>query len=233
MAKSKIIKDIANSKVDIVTTLKRTKLLVSDLNDAETLKWLNYEISGYPKDVPLPSYRKTRGILKGTYYVKNLQFIDVAIPLGNMPVEQEEKILSVEVRDGICPLKNAIEKNKKYKLSPSSTVDVQIFPFIAKYNNQQSMLITSARVEFSEIFIDGIFSNVENKILGILLALEKEFGCLDDLDIDVTTKSDEEIKKIKEQIRILVYNDNSIKIGDSNKITDTTIASDINNQAQN
>ena len=35
MAKSKIIKDIANGDVDSITALKRAKVLVSDLNNPE------------------------------------------------------------------------------------------------------------------------------------------------------------------------------------------------------
>ncbi len=61
MAKSKIIKDLANGLVDTITALKRAKVLVSDLNNAEISKWLDCEISGYPADVAVPSYRKVHG----------------------------------------------------------------------------------------------------------------------------------------------------------------------------
>ena len=68
MAKSKIIKDLANSSVDTITALKRTKVLVSAFNNAEISKWLDYEISGYPTDATLPSYRKVHGSLRGSYF---------------------------------------------------------------------------------------------------------------------------------------------------------------------
>lgn len=35
MAKSKIIRDLANGEVDTITALKRAKVLVSDLNNDE------------------------------------------------------------------------------------------------------------------------------------------------------------------------------------------------------
>lgn len=62
----------------------------------------------------------------------------------------------------------------------------------------------------------------------MLMILEKEFGCLDDLDIDTTVKSEEELKTINEQIFVLVYSDNSVSIGSGNKIKDATIASTVN-----
>ncbi len=61
----------------------------------------------------------------------------------------------------------------------------------------------------------------------MLMILEKEFGSLDELDIDTTSKSDEEIEDINNRILVLVYNDNSVSIGDGNKMKDTTIASEI------
>ena len=64
MAKSKIIKDLANSSVDTITALKRTKVLVSALNNAEISKWLNYEISGYPEGAVIPFYRKVQSNLR-------------------------------------------------------------------------------------------------------------------------------------------------------------------------
>ena len=87
------------------------------------------------------------------------------------------------------------------------------------------MIITSARVVVSEHIISNIFSTIENKLLDLLLILEKEFGSLDELDIDITTKSEEEIKDINNRILVLIYNDNSVSMGDGNKIKESTIAS--------
>ena len=68
MAKSKIIRDLANGEVDTITALKRAKVLVSDLNNDEISEWLDYEISGYPKEAIIPSYRKVHGSLMGSYF---------------------------------------------------------------------------------------------------------------------------------------------------------------------
>lgn len=64
----------------------------------------------------------------------------------------------------------------------------------------------------------------ENRLLDALLLLEKEFGILDDLDIDTTVKSPEEIQTIARQIYVIVYNDQSVHIGDGNRIKDTDIS---------
>lgn len=54
--------------------------------------------------------------------------------------------------------------------------------------------------------------------------LEKQFGVLDELDIDVGAKTEAEQNEILEHISTLIYNDNRITIGDNCKIKDTTIS---------
>lgn len=55
-----------------------------------------------------------------------------------------------------------------------------------------------------------------------ILTLEKEFGNLDELDIDISTKDTAELKEIVNYIQINLY-DNSITIGDNNKIKHSDI----------
>lgn len=231
MAKSKIIKDLANGEVDIITALKRTKVLVSTLNNTEISKWLDYEISGYPEDAVVPIYRKTHGGLIGSYFkgsmASHMIWTNVSLPLGKMPDETKEILLSVVFQEGVESLKKLAERSRADGTEISKPIPADFFPAIATYNNDPYMMITSARVVVGEHIISNIFSTIENKLLDILMILEKEFGCLDELDIDTTAKSEEEIKAINNRILIVVFNDNSVTIGDGNKIKDTTIASDI------
>ena len=232
MAKSKIIKDLANSEVNTITALKRAKVLVSTLNNTEISRWLDYEISGYPEDATIPSYRKVQGNLIGSYFkgsmASHMTWTNVSLPLGKMPDEAREALLSVVFQEGVESLRTLAEKSQATGTEISKTIPADFYPAIAKYNNDPFMIITSARVIFGEHIISNIFSVVENKLLDILMILEKEFGCLDELDIDTTTKSEEEIEAINDRILVVVFNDNSVTIGDGNKIKDTTIASNIN-----
>lgn len=231
MAKSKIIKDLANSSVDTITALKRTKVLVSALNNAEISKWLDYEISGYPEGATIPSYRKVQGSLMGSYFkgsmARHMTWTNVSLPLGKMPDETKEILLSVAFQEGVESLKTLAEKSQAAGTEISKTIPADCFPTIAHFNNDPYMIITSARVVVGEHIISNIFSVIENKLLDMLMILEKEFGCLDELDIDTTVKSEEELKAINDRILVLVYNDNSVSIGDGNKIKGTTIASEI------
>lgn len=229
MAKSKIIRDLANGEVDTITALKRAKVLASDLNNDKISEWLDYEISGYPTEAIIPSYRRVQGNLMGSYFKGSMAYRmtwkNVSIPLGKMPGDKQELLLSVEFHEGVEALRELAQASRDSGSQIGKTIPADFFPAIATYNNDPYMMITSARVVVSEHIISNIFSTIENKLLDLLMILEKEFGSLDELDIDTTTKSKEEIKDINNRILVLVYNDNSVSVGDGNKIKESTIAS--------
>ena len=76
----------------------------------------------------------------------------------------------------------------------------------------------------------NIIPVVENLLLETFLLLEKEFGALDDLDIDWDSKTEDEQKVIVEKI-IIIFQDNSVSVGNGNKIKNSTVASSISNKA--
>ena len=81
--------------------------------------------------------------------------------------------------------------------------------------------LMSACIEVSDIAVTEIISTVENKIMDILVALEDEFGVLDNLEIDLSSTADKEIKKTQQIIYNIIY-DNHIEIGNNNKIKDSS-----------
>ena len=107
------------------------------------------------------------------------------------------------------------------------TIPAECFHMIAKYNSDPFMNIISARVIVGVQCIADILATIENRLLDALLLLEKEFGNLDDLDIDVSQKTTDELQEIIRNLYVIIYNNQSVNIGDNNKIKDSQIASTI------
>ena len=229
MAKSKIIKELANGTIDTQTALKRTKVLLQDLDNDEILKWVNYEIGGYPSGEDVPEYRQLSGQLYGSYFkgsiATHMKYNNVSLPLGNMPEDVQQVLLTCYITQGVEALKGLIEEHKQGDKHLCKNIPADNYPYIAHCNNDLGMIITSARVEFSIPDLLNIFPKVENKLLDILSYLEKQFGNLDDLDIDIESKNKGELQEIVDHIHVLIYNDHRVTIGDGNEITDSTIAS--------
>lgn len=231
MAKSKIILDLANSSVDTMTALKRAKVLLLELGNDKLLEWVNCEIAGYPSDAELPEYRVVQGNLMGSYFkgsmANHMKWNNVSLPLGKMPNEIRDRILNVSFHEGVDALKKLLESADDEERQLGATLPAEFFPIIAKCNNDPYMNIISARVVIGSQFVQNIFSVIENKLLDIFMILEKEFGNLDSLDIDVSGKSEEELHKISERMVVVIYNDNRVTVGNGNKIKDSNIASSI------
>ena len=97
-------------------------------------------------------------------------------------------------------------------------IPAEYYPYIAQANNDLGMIIATASVELNMPKVLNIFPKVESKLLDILSYLEKQFGNLDDLDIDIESKSEKELNNIINHIHVLIYNDKSVTLGDNNKI---------------
>lgn len=231
MAKSQIIKDLANASIDLSTALKRTKILLQDLGNEELIKWVDSELSGYSEDADLPMYRRIHGQLYGSYMkgsmVSHMQYTHVPLPLGNMPDDLKNNLLTVSLMQGLETLRAFIKTLESTKQRLVKFIPPELYPAIALANNDPYMIISSANVELNMPEVLNIFSIVENKLLDILLYLEKQFGNLDALDIDISTKSKEELNRISDNIYVTIFNDKSVKIGNDNTIEDTDIASSI------
>lgn len=230
MAKSKIIKELANGTIDTQTALKRAKVLLQELDNDDVLRWINYEIEGYATDLDVPEYRKIGGQLYGSYFkgsmVSHMKYTHVPLPLGKMPTESKQALLVTDITQGIETLKRMVTESEQSETKTLARgIPADFYPYIATCNNDPYMIITSASIELNMPQILNIFSKVESILLDILFYLEKQFGNLDELDIDTTTKNEDEIKEIIEHIQVIIYNNHSVSIGDNNKIKDSTISS--------
>ena len=125
----------------------------------------------------------------------------------------------VNVYDSISALQILLNKDQEFGLQINSS----FLPYIQQYSAISMTALLSASVEISQTQVRNIFSYVENKVLDIMLLLEEEFGNLDDLDVDLLSKPEEKIREIEDKIFVIIYEDNSITIGDNNKMKNTSI----------
>ena len=158
----------------------------------------------------------------------HITYNHVPLPLGNLPDEIKEDILTIKIRQGIEALKGVIAESEKNDNSGlMKPIPAEYYPYIAQANNDLGMMIATASVELNMPKVLNIFPKVESKLLDILSYLEKQFGNLDDLDIDIESKSEKELNNIINHIHVLIYNDKSVTLGDNNKIKNSNIASSI------
>lgn len=227
MAKSQIIKDLANGNSSLKTTLKRAKVLMSGLNDKRALAWVDSELTGYSASDKVPDYRLKRGMLTGSYFkgsmAAHMKWTGVSIPLGNMPEDLQNQLLTVQFLESVEALQLMLSTANQEGSSLGKQISADLFPYIAQCNEDPYMMITAAQVKLNSSSIQQILDCVENKLLDTLLILEDAFGPLDELDISIAETDVEDSNKVVEQIIFNIYDDHSVTIGEKATVKDTVI----------
>lgn len=223
MANSKIIKELANGSIDLNTSLKRAKVIFQKIGSIELDKWIKNEIEGYKNLEDIPPYRKVKGCLKGCYIKDGLNYKNLLIPLDNVDEEVIKGLIYNSAGQSIYALQQAISAGQSFVR--------RLEPYECKWLSAKTgRIIYEAEVETDTSEVMNIIPVVENLLLETFLLLEKEFGVLDELDIDWDSKTEDEQKIIVEKI-IVIFQDNSVTVGEGNKIKNSTIASNISNRA--
>lgn len=219
MAKSIIIKELANGTIDLHTSLKRARVIFQKIGSDELEQWIKNEMEGYKNLEDVPSYRKVEGVLKGCYIENGIDIKNTSIPLDNVDEETIRKLTYNRAGQSIYALQEAIRTKQSF----TRVLNAQECAWLSATTKRR---IYFAEAETDTSAVMNIIPIVENLLLEILLLLEKEFGILDDLDINWDSKTENEQRDIVKEITI-IFQDNSVFIGSGNKIKDSTIASNI------
>ena len=217
MAKSKIIKALANNEISMEIALNRLLIIASDLDNDSLADWAAAELHGYSKGMELPEYRKKKSMhftysgINGGFQVTNIPFTYLEIIATH-----DENAFDVPIMDSVSTLQGFIDNSDKQSYCRDYTY---LNGYVYEHTGIQCTSILQ-RVPLN--FLQNILSEIKTRLLRILIKLDKEYGCLDDLDVDTSTKSPEEIAAINKVVNNYVFIDNSITVGDNNKIKGTT-----------
>lgn len=217
MAKSKIIKELANNEISLEVALNRLLIIASDIENDELAQWAENELNGYTNESELPTYR----------IIKNSRFIYSGIngrfKVENAPLPVAEMMgtkideLTFNVLDGVRALSELVVGNYEYGRDLTAMART--------IHEQTGIYCTSIKQIAPQNAIENIISAIKSKLLKVLIKLDKEYGCLDELDIDITQKNPGEVRAINTIINKYIFEDRSIRIGDKNRIESTDIGS--------
>lgn len=213
MAKSKIIKELANNQISMEVALQRLMIIASDLGNEELLTWTETELQGYSPSDTLPEYRN----IHSTYFVYSginggFKVTDCPFTFTNILEEKLSDIYNVPIMDSFSSLQNFID-------SPGKQSYRRDFSMLNGYVLQRTGIqCTSIYQTVPLNFLQKIVSQIKTILMKIFLKLDKEYGGLDDLDVDTTTKTPDEVDAINKVVNNYIFIDNSVNVGDRNKL---------------
>lgn len=210
MAKSKIIKEIANKEISLEVAFNRLLIIASDVGNQELIDWATNELNGYPSEVQIPLYRKSGlGQIIYSGINGNFQVKSVPLPTGALDNDILEKLKNNSFSQDISSIEVFASDDNNNWVGKDLT---NLAPIV--YHNTEIQCVNIYMKYTKETFIK-ILSAIRTKLLKVFIELDKEFGCLDDLDIDIKGK---ELQNINNKINIIINEDNSVTIGDDNKL---------------
>ena len=217
MAKSKIIKALANNEISMEIALNRLLVIASDLDNDSLADWAAAELHGYSKGMELPEYRKKKSMhftysgINGGFQVTNIPFTYLEII-----AEHDENAFDIPIMDSVTTLQDFLDNSDKQSYCRDYT-------YLNGYVYERTGIqCTSILQRVPLNFLQNILSEIKTRLLRVLVKLDKEYGCLDDLDVDTSVKSPEEVAAINKVVNNYIFVDNSVKVGDNNKIKETT-----------
>lgn len=94
--------DLARPDADVVTVLRKCKILAARLNSVELTHWVDSELNGYAESEPLPEYRMLRAQSYGNFMSIGWRAEHQPIPAFAVPEEDRETFFApIGFRDGI------------------------------------------------------------------------------------------------------------------------------------
>lgn len=234
MAKSKIIKDLVSDKITINQAMDRLLVICMEIGDANTIQWIKNEKDGYDGS-EIKKYRITRVQAIGDYELISLGqrciYQNRILPTMGVDEDMIKKWNEFFIRWGI----NSLQEQKK-ALDSGKFGGIPIPPeMFFMFEKNTNIQVTKAFLYVSPQSIGNILDRIKMLLIEILVTYEKNFGNLDDFDIDLKDYDVDEIEKFKKVTNsilngknsgnIIVINNSKIKnsnIGSGNKIEKKT-----------
>ena len=209
MAKSKIIKELANKEISLEVAFNRLLIIASDIGNTDLIDWATNELNGYSNDSKIPKYRKGKmGHIVYSGINGQLQVRNQPLPLSVF----DKKILDyIKVNY----FDQDIATIERFAFEDNGEIGLDLTEFAGNVYKNSSIQCISISMKFPKEMFLGILSVIRTKLLKIFIELDKDFGCLDNLDIDT---NDRKLKEINNNLSIIIYEDNSVTIGDGNKL---------------
>ncbi|MCC1486763.1 hypothetical protein LB312_05750 [Bacillus tropicus] len=221
MARSQLLKDTVSGKEKLENILLRLKIILSDLDNDLIMQWIQGELQGYEEDAELPGYRKLKGNIVGNYILNGrAEISNSSVPLSHLvSLDEIEKLRDISITDSVKTLEEILSSENKENFG--SVIPASYCHAISNVSIQ----IIGMRVKCPSNLLSKVVSNVKSKLVDVILELENQYENLDELDIK--SQVEEDVNKKKEvifNIEKIIY-DESIKLGDKNKVKESRIGS--------
>lgn len=196
--------DLVNEKAKLTNTLRKAKILASQLQLDEFKDWIRFELEGYSKYDDLPDYRKFKAHNVGTFSGSFQSMAEnVTLPTFNLPTSIRDFAENLNMYDSISTLENMLSSstNSFQRKWPQEAI------ILARDSVQMSggMILVDAYQPITKHLIAGIIDNVKNKLMDFILDLKASNISLDSEKLESRSKD-----QIRNLFNVHIYGNHNI-----------------------
>lgn len=162
------IAEARDRSVETADLLRTCQVVAFRLKHQGLKEWVNHELSGYPADDELPSYRVLDGLrLKGTFVNPARWMKGVDVPLGAIPQAYHQAATRTQIRAPVAELEGLVR---------NSSGSLRTHPIPADVFTQLEILELSTTIdlwcELSAHAVGGLVDQIRTRALTLLLEVE-------------------------------------------------------------
>ncbi|CAK7017754.1 MAG: hypothetical protein PEGG_00724 [Paraeggerthella hongkongensis] len=203
MPKSKIIKDAVEDAVSLDKSLYRLYVIAKDISNEPLALWAESELHGYQSKSDIPDYRKSVNLeLMYTGFNGRTQIKNAPLPYGFLSKDTIESITHIYAQEDI----RSVEEMAQSESSPR--IDRTYLANEIYKESEGSLQCVAIYQVLPQAFFRSILSQVKSKLIAALIKLEKEYGNLDGLGVDISNLKQSYIDQANAELNKTVLNIN-------------------------
>ena len=167
-----ISSDLVNESASLANTLRKAKILASQIGLAEFRQWVDLELSGYLGGDKAPDYRRFPATNLGTYSGPMGGGISNAVlPTFNLPDPVKQFAENLVFLEGV----GALEALANQEATSHQIKWPQEYVLLSREATRMSggMVLVDAHIKVPSYAVSGILDNVKNKLLDFILSLQE------------------------------------------------------------
>ena len=199
---SDISADLVNESASLPNTLRKAKLLASDIGSPEFREWVDHELEGYPGSASLPNYRRLKATNLGDFSGPFGSMAEnVVLPISDLPTEVKDFVEELVFTNGVSELQAMLGQGSEPLRRPWPQEAIWLARDRIKMSGD--MVLRDAYQAIPPYIISGILDNVKSRLLDFMIGLKES-------DIAPESLSKAEKETVQNLFHIYVTGDHNI-----------------------
>lgn len=197
MTKSKVIRAVVDDEVSLAQSLSRLQVIAHDAKNTGLEGWAERELVGYDDTSEVPDYRRTTSysfVYSGmNNYVNKVQ--NLSLDPSYIGDEMLDSVANIAFTQSVSALEEMLEES-----SGSVELDRSLLAGLVEKNSDGRIQCFAIGQIVPRSFIQNALSQIKNRTLKALIALEEEYGSLDGMDVSLGRRSIGRIQQVNRKI---------------------------------